>query len=176
MTHSATPCRRQNPNSFALGRIEALHSTHCDSGTRCSEHQSSSDPAAAPVNCERCGSFQSVRWPTRKTRPNSTNTAAFGALPRIARRMRLCRPPDPDCGTATGLAWTEIGLDMAFSPRKALDSFPRGARHQSEAVSTRGCGSRGESDAVENRDDDTRRGTETRRRLRGCRPHTVLQR
>src|SRR5436190_20109560 len=58
--HSWTPCCVHHPKTFGLGIRSGLHSTHSDSGTPCSAHQSSLPADARPMSEENEASFQPV--------------------------------------------------------------------------------------------------------------------
>src|SRR5262245_747122 len=112
ITHSATPCILQKPKLFGLGRILSLHSTHSDSGTRCSVHQSAATLSGAPRSAEKRGNFQPVSWPSTRTPARKTKTARLAMPPTAADNRR---------GTGVGFSFWPGDGDVGDGPAMRLD-------------------------------------------------------
>ena len=81
-----------------------LHSMHCDSGTLCSSHQSSTLATSLPMSAENFGSVQSVLCPHAASAIKAVTTAKVGmALPSRCQRVTI-RRIRVGCGIAGGAA------------------------------------------------------------------------
>src|SRR6478735_8667586 len=90
-----------------IGHNDLLHSTHCDSGTLCSSHQSAASFASPPNSDENFGIDHSVALPQIANPTIPATTIAVGTV-----RRSHCNTPvrsgsvdslgGPDAGFVTG--------------------------------------------------------------------------
>src|SRR3954468_16449512 len=88
-----------------IGHSDLLHSTHCDSGTLCSSHQSATSFARLPNSDENFGIDQSVAFPQTASAKIPATTIAVGTVCRSHCTMLVCS------GFFASAAGSDVGFD-----------------------------------------------------------------